>query len=689
MKKYVLKANKPVQTNLPESFYDGLNSAQREAIEFGEGPLLLIAGAGSGKTKTLVHRVARLVHEGVPPERILLLTFTRKASQEMLQRASHILDDRCREVSGGTFHSFANIILRRYAENLGFPDQFSILDRADAESIVGLIRKECGHAQAEKRFPKKGTVASIIGKHVNTGRPIADILSSEYPQYCHFEAEILEIQGLYVLRKKEQAVMDYDDLLIKLAELLMDHPTIRAEISAMFDYVMVDEYQDTNALQAQIIQAIVNEAHNVLVVGDDAQSIYSFRGADFKNIMSFPDLFPNVTTITLDQNYRSKQPILALTNAVIAGAKERYAKTLFSELEGGDKPIFIETETENDQSRFICQKILELREEGVPLDEIAVLFRSSSHSNDLEVSLKSDNIPFVKYGGFKFTETAHIKDAVAHMRVVYNPTDGISWSRTLLLLEGVGPKMADTIYKMVQDVNGNLACLDLTVFSKKKFYISLCELFSLLLEVQDLSPSDLVSKVVTYFTPILKTTYDDYHKRTSDLDSLQVIAERYDALETFLTEISLDPPEGSQVDSEPEDSEDEKLILSTIHSSKGLEFHTVFVMSLVDGYLPSFRALGDMAQLEEERRLLYVAMTRAKENLFLLKPNLEMGGDSYYNYSGFHFSKVSRFLDERSLLDEFTEKWALVEEKEDAETFTVTEPSYEDDFPTHGRKYGF
>ena len=688
MKRYVLKSNSGGDKELPPHFNDELNTNQLAAVTFGKGPLLVIAGAGSGKTKTLVYRVARLVHQGVKPERILLLTFTRKSSQEMLKRASSVLDDRCRRVAGGTFHSFANTLLRQYATEIGFPPQFTIMDRSDAEELVGGIRKELGLTKSDQRFPKKRTVLEILGKSLNMNQSIRQVLDQFYPHFSHFESEITKIKELYANRKKEQFVMDYDDLLVYLVQLMVDNPSIQETISSLFDYIMVDEYQDTNQLQAKLISLLVNTEKNIMVVGDDAQSIYSFRGADFKNIMSFPDLFEQkVEVITLDQNYRSKQPILALTNEVIKGAKERFAKDLFTEQSGGDKPIYIETQSENDQSRFITQKVLELREEGVSLSDVAILFRSSSHSNDLEIALNAASIPFVKYGGFKFTETAHIKDVVAFLKVMFNPSDGVSWQRVLNLIDGIGPKMADTIFQQVLSLNGRLDQLSAELYQKKKFYLDLNGVFNVIKLFFNQAPRDSLGPVIDCYTPFLKEKYDDYHKRQSDLESLSTISERYDELETFLTEISLEPPEGSQTESVYDHEDEAKLVLSTIHSAKGLEYHTVFLLSLVDGYLPSFRSLGDLSQLEEERRLLYVAMTRAKESLFLMKPNLEMGGDYQYNYSGFHYSSLTRFLDERQLMDRYTEKWSLIEESESSST---QDPHYFDEDPdVSSQKYRF
>ncbi|MDA1353571.1 MAG: UvrD-helicase domain-containing protein [bacterium] len=661
MQKFVLKPATSSNSTLPEGFYDGLNEGQLQAVTFDAGPVLVIAGAGSGKTKTLVHRVARLVAEGVPAEAVLLLTFTRKASQEMLARATGILDSRCRNVSGGTFHSFANILLREFSQSIGFPNNFTILDRSDAEDLIGAIRKEMGLNTSDKRYPKKGTINTIISKSINTSRSIDSILQQDFPQYWEFSDDIEKIATQFQQRKSELFVMDYDDLLVYLYKMLRDDADVRRRVQDRYQYIMVDEYQDTNLIQGEIVLMLAGDKQNVMVVGDDCQSIYSFRGAHYKNIINFPQLFPDATQITLSQNYRSTQPILDITNAVIEQATEKFAKRLFTENKGTAKPVYIETASENEQSRFICQRILELREQGVSLSEIAVLFRSSTHANDLEVELQAANVPYVKYGGFKFTETSHVKDLVALLRILYNVSDGVCWQRILLMMEGLGPKAASQI---ISDVLAHRA--DLSKFpgewATKRYGAKVMSLVLLVQTIGGLTPSEVLDLVMDFYKPLFEAKYDDFPKRQSDLESLRGIAGRYDNLQEFLSEISLEPPDGS-AEATAETKEDEKLVLSTIHSSKGLEWHTVFVMSLVDGYLPSFRSLDDAAQIEEERRLLYVALTRAREQLYLLKPHIEASGSDYFRYQGFQFTRVSRFLDDRELLSEFTEKCVLVDDQ--------------------------
>ena len=690
METYTLKDTQGSGTFTRE-IKETLNPAQQEAALFNDGPILVIAGAGSGKTKTLVYRVARLVDEGVSPESILLLTFTRKASQEMLERATTVLDERCHRVSGGTFHSFANSMLRRYAPAIGYDANFTILDRGDSEDLIQQIRKEKEMGAGDKRFPKKATIASVIGKAVNTGKSIETLLGIDFPQFLPFARDIEAIARDYQQQKHHMRVMDYDDLLTKFYSLLSTCPDIREKLQHQFQYIMVDEFQDTNAIQSNIIRHLVNDKQNVMAVGDDSQSIYSFRGADFKNIMSFPDTYPDATVIKLEENYRSDRPILDLTNAIISGATEKYAKNLFTSKEGGQKPTFIDCKSDNEQSKFICQKILELREQGINLKDIAVLMRSGWHSNDLEVELQSANLPFVKQGGFKFIEAAHIKDIIAYMRVIFNPLDSLSWNRILTQFEGLGPKSANKIINDIQE--GMLSPVAaISGHQKKAYYQELVGLVNLVLNPmnKEVKPSQIVQAVLDYYIPIFKMTYDNFTKRESDLDSFLAISERYPTLESFINEMSLDPP--TSTDAEADSDDKEKLTLSTIHSAKGLEWNTVFMLSAVDGYLPSFQSLNDPKQLEEERRLMYVALTRAEKNLFILKPNLTYAATNYYRHTGMSFAKPSRFLEESNILKSYTDELALVpEEKQKRFSNTKEVPFFFQDAKKedNGRKYYF
>jgi len=642
-----------------------LNESQLSAVKLTKGPALVIAGAGTGKTRTLVYRVARLVEDGNVPEGILLLTFTRKSAKEMLRRASQLLDDRCGHVSGGTFHSFSNQVLRRYAKFIGFTENFTILDRKDAEDIVGFIRNRMGFYKKEKRFPRKDTVADIISKAINKDWTIKSVIAEDYAHFLENWEDIENIKSEYSAYKKSKSIMDYDDLMVYLEQLLRENEAIRKKLSSFYRYIMIDEFQDTNKLQAKIAYALASEHKNLMVVGDDSQSIYAFRGASFKNIMDFPKVFPEAKLIKLEQNYRSTQPILDFTNQVIKYAKEKYEKNLFTVKEGVVKPAYIEAENENWQSKFIVQRVLEIREEGVLLSDMAVLFRSAWQSADIEIELNTHNIPYVKFGGIKFTEAAHIKDVLAYLKVAYNPLDSISWSRILMLIEGIGPRYAGEVVGEIVDGGRGSGYLTDEKLKGRKYSDSLGRLQAVLNQVE-LSKGekgyDFAEKlrlVIDYYKPILKEKYDDYHRRLDDLASLEVISSRYESLQDFLTDLTLEPIDERQFKVTPEDDEDEKLILSTIHSAKGLEWHTVFIIGLIDGYLPSSHAIRSQEEIEEERRLLYVASTRAKQNLYLIKPGGGRFSGNYFDPSFQRFSEVSRFLKEGDILDNYVEKWVL------------------------------
>ncbi len=664
MKKYILKEvglKKPDEYKI--DYKKKLNEVQLQTVEFTRGPILVIAGAGSGKTRTLVYRVARMVEDGINPENILLLTFTRKAAQEMIRRATRLLDDRCGKASGGTFHSFSNMILRRYAKLVGFNNNFTILDRKDSEDTVGLIRTRMGFHKAKSRFPHKETVHEIISKSINKDSPIEKILKESFPHFLQNSADIKKINKEYQEYKKSKSIMDYDDLLIYLEKLLAEHDEIRDKLSNFYKYIMIDEYQDTNKLQAKIAYKLASSHKNIMVVGDDSQSIYSFRGANFRNIMDFPKVYKDAKIIKLEQNYRSTQPVLDFTNQIIAKAKESYRKTLFTKKEGTQKPVYIESQDENYQSKFIVQRILELREEGVPLKDMAVLFRSSWHSMDLEIELMSSNIPFVKYGGLKFMEAAHVKDILAYLKVAFNPLDSVSWHRILLLIEGIGPQTAYRIIQEVVDNKNGIQYLEEGPFQSKKYGGTLSKLYSTISGISDekIALADKIRAVLDYYNPILKDKYDDFNKRENDVNSLEIIAQRYKGLQQFLVDLTLEPIDARQARTEPEDKDEDKLILSTIHSAKGLEWHTVFIISLIDGYLPSTYALFTAEEIEEERRLLYVAATRAKQNLYLIKPEIKKVGGNYFERTYQKLTEVSRFLSEGRILDDYVEKWALAE----------------------------
>jgi DNA helicase-2/ATP-dependent DNA helicase PcrA len=615
-----------------------LNEPQRAAVEHAEGPLLVIAGAGSGKTRTLTHRVARLVAEGVHPAAILLLTFTRKASQEMLQRAARLLDQRCERVSGGTFHSFANLKLRQYAAHVGLAPDFAILDRNDAESLIGLIRKEGDGAPRQRSLPRKNTLADIFSRAANKVQSVEEVVLADYVHLCEQLETIAALWDCYTQRKREHHFLDYDDLLVWFQRLLQDFPEVRRRISASYRYIMVDEYQDTNRIQADILHHLTDANHNIMVVGDDSQSIYAFRGANFRNIIDFPQLFPKVRVIGLQENYRSTQPILNLTNAVIERAQEKYSKHLFTRKCGGSLPELIETEDENVQSVYVVEQIQNLTARGVRLEEIAVLFRAGFHSFDLEIELSRQGIPFIKVGGFKFTESAHIKDVLAHLRVLANPYDRISWYRVLQLVEKVGPRGAQRIYESIQDGGRGVSGL-FSLKLKNPGIDRLRELYQSM-HAKTVSLLEMGVAVVRYYLPILKQLFDDHPKRAKDLDQLLGILERYRSLEHFLTDMALEPPNISADETLYTAGSDDRLTLSTIHSAKGLEWQSVFVIWALDGRFPSLHAMSNEEDMEEELRLMYVAATRARENLYFTYPR-----QVYDRSQGILLNRPSRFID--------------------------------------------
>jgi DNA helicase II / ATP-dependent DNA helicase PcrA len=645
------------------NYRNELNPAQLDAVESTDGAYLVIAGAGSGKTRVLVHRAAYLVEQGVRPDQILLLTFTRRAAEEMLRRASLLLDERCKKISGGTFHSFANMILRKYAKLLEISNNFTILDQADAEDVVNLVRTQLGYHKSEKRFPRKHAILEVISKSVNKSEDIADVLYDAYPQFIEFSEEIKKMRQEYNKYKRQKSLLDYDDLLVFLKNLLSQHEDVRVSLSAKYKYIMVDEYQDTNKLQAHIACLLAAGHANIMVVGDDAQSIYSFRGANFKNIIDFPKIFKNTRIITLEENYRSTQPILNLTNAVISQAKEKFEKHLYTKNKEGSIPVFLDCPDENAQSRYVADKILELREEGVALKDIAVLFRSGWHSNDLEIELASRNIPFAKYGGQKFAEAAHIKDLLSYLRIAYNAQDQVSWLRALLLIPKIGPKTAT---KIIEAAIGDTK--DNELLRKNEGLVKLLELLKSV-DCQRDAPAKTIEKFLSYYQPLLKIKYDDFNKRLNDLDSLLRIADRYKTTEQFLVDMALEPPERSLVEAGKRDKDDAPLTLSTIHSAKGLEWHTVFLIYVAEGHLPSYLSLETDDEIEEERRLFYVAATRAKVNLFLLKPHLDRSPRSFMDGGGSVFTQVSRFLEQGGLLNKFVDVQGAgdVNERDDVE----------------------
>lgn len=603
-----------------------LNPAQQRATEVLEGPLLVIAGAGTGKTHTLVHRLVRLVESGVEAESILLLTFTRRAAEEMISRAAEILGRR-EPVSGGTFHSFANLVLRRYGATVGLGPRFSILDPSDSFEILGGIRTDLRSTldAGDGQLPRRETIAAILSKAVNKQVPIEDVVSEEYPQFFEHISTLAVIASRYEEYKKQRNLVDFDNLLVLLVRLLEEHSEIAEKIRGTYRYVMVDEYQDTNVLQARIALLLAGESGNVMVVGDDAQSIYAFRGARPRNLFEFKGRFETVKEVTLEENYRSTQGILDLANGLLSEMSEAFQKHLRTTREEGKRPVLVEASDETEQARFVASEVQRLRSEGVPLREIGVLFRASRHAFALEVELGSLGIPYVKYGGFRFMESAHIKDVLAHLRLVAFPGDDLSLSRALTMRRGIGKSGARTIQ---QHLVGKPLVAGLRSYrAKGKVRESLDHLASVLegLERSESDPPTCLAEAVAAYQPILKERYDDWPRRMRDLEALVDLCQRYRSMTSMLADLALEPPSTSRRDrlagaAEPASDE---LVLSTIHSAKGLEWKAVFLLQVRDGYLPMVSAFDDepeAEELDEELRLLYVAVTRAKDALYLVWP---------------------------------------------------------------------
>lgn len=641
-KKFVLKKREAIKTDYKINYAAELNPAQLEAVTTQKGALLVVAGAGSGKTKTLTYRTARLIEDGVDPKQILLLTFTKKASREMLNRASLILDERCEQVAGGTFHSFSNLILRKYSSFLGFKNNFTIMDSTDASDVISVVTNQL-YPKKEKRFPKKNTILEIYSKSVNKETPVKELIEKEYFNFIDVADKIIEIQKAYVKYKRENSILDYDDLLLYLKFLLQDNEAIRKKLSNTYKYIMVDEYQDTNTLQADIVKLLASEHNNVMAVGDDAQSIYSFRGANYKNILEFPSLFPETKIIKLEQNYRSSQNILNLTNKIISASTVGYKKELFSEIINPNKPALIKAVNSTMEAQFVVQKVLELLDEEIELGDICVLVRNARMSYNLEIELNKANIPFQKFGGPKFLDAAHIKDIIAHLRVILNPDDLISANRILLLLKGIGAKSALNIIPQIQTRK----------LLPSKHNVVLKPLFNLLAK-GDFELSKLIDEVIAYYKPILKDKYDDWQKREKDLEHFSYLATQYTKLDSFLSDLALEPPEASVEGMYKRNIKDDCLTISTIHSAKGLEWNSVFIIGAVEGRFPSAYSFNSVEELEEERRLMYVATTRAKSDLFISYPI-----DMYDYASQMILTKPSRFLDD---VGDLIEEWDIEEE---------------------------
>jgi ATP-dependent DNA helicase UvrD/PcrA len=628
-----------------------LNAEQAAAAVHRDGPLLVIAGAGTGKTRTLVYRVAHLIGSGVPPERILLLTFTRRAAHEMLSRAERLVGSASSRVQGGTFHATGHRLLRQFGPEAGLPRDFSIMDQGDAEDLMQLARANLGYGKQEKRFPKKETLHYIYSRHLNAEFPVEEIVEREYPQFVEFTRDVVRIFAEYTSRKQERNLVDYDDLLLFWALMLEQSPTLADRIAGLYDHVLVDEYQDTNLLQARILRGMARGHRNITVVGDDAQSIYSFRGASFRNILDFPKQFAGaeqVQVVALEQNYRSTQPILDVTNTLISRALERFTKQLWTVRTGGDAPWLVTARDEQAQTRFVVDRILELHEQGTPLHEMAVLVRAGYMSADLEIELANRKIPFEKWGGLKFLEAAHVKDVLAFLRVLENPRDEVSWYRILMLMPGIGDITAralmDSMAERAWDPDAftHFVPPPRARDAHKELGALLRRLRSAGDRHADASVGEDIDEIRVLYDKILAERYDRSEPRLADLDQLRVIAAGYPGRAAFLAAIALEPPQNTQDLAGGGEAEDDALVISTVHSAKGKEWDAVFVIWAVDGWFPSSRSIDDENQLEEERRLMYVAMTRARNHLAVTYPLNVYASRRGADYS---IDQLSRFVD--------------------------------------------
>jgi DNA helicase-2/ATP-dependent DNA helicase PcrA len=611
--------------------FDDLNPEQRAAVDHGDGPLLIVAGAGSGKTMTLAARVASLIERGTRPERILLLTFSRRAAREMVSRAQRMLAEDAGRVWGGTFHAIGNRLLRVHGRALGLSPDFTVLDQADGADVMNLLRDELGFSGRDRRFPRKDTLAAIYSRTVNAGERLVDVVRRHYP-WCLDEAEgIREIFRAYTERKRRQHVLDYDDLLL-FWKALATSPATGPMLAEMFEHILVDEYQDTNTLQADILEGMRpgGGPRNLTVVGDDAQAIYGFRAATVRNILEFPERFSDAAIVKLERNYRSTPPILAASNAVIALSPQRHEKTLRASRPGASRPILRACLDEAEQSDAVCRAVLEHRETGVELKAQAVLFRAAHHSDHLEVELARRNIPFVKYGGLKFVEAAHVKDALACLRILENPFDEMSWFRVLQLLEGMGPASARRLMEELGVARGDdpetgsplRGLLERPVAVPKAAAQGVRDLRGALGDCVDgsLPPAGQLERLRTFLEPVILRSYDAPAARIRDLEQLELLASESASRSQFLADLTLDPPSSTGDLAGPPNLDEDYLVLSTIHSAKGLEWDVVHVIHAADGMIPSDMSTGDDDEIEEERRLLYVALTRARDALHVSYP---------------------------------------------------------------------
>ncbi len=647
MATYVLK-RKPL-TDLKIAYSQELNAEQLDVVEHGDGHVLVLAGAGSGKTRTIVYRVAWLLEHGIRPDRILLVTFTNKAAREMLTRVQELLGNVPSPIWGGTFHHVANRILRQYAKLVGRQSNFTILDQEDSRSLISACVADLDIDTTQKRFPAPSVLQNMISFSRNTQRDLQDIVAEQLPNFNHVAEKVQAVATRYAERKEKQNAMDFDDLLVLMLRLLTEHAHVREKLQEQFQYVLVDEFQDTNALQGELVRHLSGKHGNLLVVGDDSQSIYAFRGADIQNILQFPKDFPDARQFKLQMNYRSLPEILHVANVVIANNREQFQKELQPARPSGDKPQLVPCRDDNQEAAFIAQRVLEMQEQGLKLANIAVLVRAVSHTQTLEFELAQRDIPYIVRGGLRFFERAHIKDVIAYCKLLANPQDEVAWIRAMTLHVGIGPKTAATAFAYSRESGSDLRTLDLSKLADKRSSRGVAAFQNVLTQLLKVgvtdekkgvtfAPQDLIRVVATGdYVDYLRSQYTDASERLQDLEQLALFASKYKSLDSFLSDVSLQEAfSAGAVGGEQDDA----MVLSTIHQAKGLEWEAVFVPRLVEGGFPNARALDEDGGTEEERRLFYVAVTRAKTFLTLTYPLVINPTGSMI------LTRPSRFVDE-------------------------------------------
>lgn len=662
MKQYKLNPETFCPANFKIDYQAELNKEQLDAVLHGDGPCLVLAGAGSGKTRTLVYRVAYLIEKGVDPKNILLVTFTNKASHEMLNRVEVLLKCQPKGLWGGTFHHIGNALLRHYAKFLGYDSKFNILDSEDSKTMIKAVMGDMGLNFKEKYFPKPDVIRGVISFCANSQKSVKEVFEIKYRYLDPKLIPIIEsIYKEYQAKKFKSQVMDFDDLLTNWLKLLQEYPDVKKKLASQFKYILVDEYQDTNRIQSEIIYELASVHDNVLVVGDDCQSIYSFRAADISNILSFPERMPETKVYKLETNYRSSPEILALANQCIANNLNQYQKDLHSLRDKMTRPALVSVQDDKQQAEFVCQRILELQEEGGSLNDVAILFRSSFQVMEMELALNKKSIPYQMRGGIRFFEQAHIKDVVAYLKVFSNLHDELSWKRILLLYEGIGMVNAGKIWQeisQVSDIKRAISILPNLTFSEKvsRSLEKIKSLFEILLKQEkDFIATAIRQILKAEYEVYIKNNYDNAKDRLEDLMQLSNFALSYDKLEDFLADVTLSEGfRGEQIEGY-KDGPDESIVLSTIHQAKGLEWKYVFVIGLVEGQFPHYKVYDHPEELEEERRLFYVAVTRAKDELYLTYPIF-----SFSFTTGENINKRSTFLSE--IDDSLFEVWQVEDE---------------------------